>query len=194
MDTDTQDFDPLLIKKKKKRSLPVSSTPLVATEDADYTYVFMLQRLTSHIKEKKPDMLTRRLHKLPPPEMSRVGTKMTMWANFASMCGILCRPSEHVISFVMSELNIKCSLDGHQRLMMKGRFAPKHIESILRKYISTYVICATCKSHDTTIYRDPVNRLYFIQCSACESKRSVEAVTSGYCATTKADRKVARAS
>lgn len=46
------------------------------------------------------------------------------------------RQPEHVMTFLLAELGTSGSLDGQQRLVVKGRFAPKNFESILRKYIS----------------------------------------------------------
>jgi len=49
------------------------------------------------------------------------------------------RQPEHVMTFLLAELGTSGSLDGQQRLVVKGRFAPKNFESILRKYISKFI-------------------------------------------------------
>lgn len=38
--------------------------------------------------------------------------------------------------FLLAEMGTSGSLDGQQRLVIKGRFAPKNFEAILRRYIS----------------------------------------------------------
>ncbi|MFS7907888.1 putative translation initiation factor IF2/IF5 [Helianthus anomalus] len=43
---------------------------------------------------------------------------------------------EHVMTFLLAELGTSGSLDGQQRLVVKGRFAPKRFEEILRRYTS----------------------------------------------------------
>lgn len=45
------------------------------------------------------------------------------------------RQPEHVIQFLYSELGTQGSVDGAQRLVMKGRYTQKQIENVLRKYI-----------------------------------------------------------
>lgn len=40
-----------------------------------------------------------------------------------------------MIQFLYSELGTQGSVDGNQRLIMKGRYTQKQIESVLRKYI-----------------------------------------------------------
>lgn len=44
------------------------------------------------------------------------------------------------MAFLLAELGTSGSLDGQQRLVVKGRFAPKNFEGILRRYISTYCV------------------------------------------------------
>lgn len=48
------------------------------------------------------------------------------------------RQPDHVMAFLLAELGTSGSLDGQQRLVVKGRFAPKNFEGILRRYISKY--------------------------------------------------------
>jgi translation initiation factor 2 beta subunit (eIF-2beta)/eIF-5 len=47
------------------------------------------------------------------------------------------RLPEHVFSFFMSELATEGSIDANMRLVIKGRYVPKQIESLLKKYIGT---------------------------------------------------------
>lgn len=48
------------------------------------------------------------------------------------------RQPEHVMAFLLAELGTSGSLDGQQRLVVKGRFAPKVFEGILRHYVSKF--------------------------------------------------------
>jgi hypothetical protein len=58
---------------------------------------------------------------------------------FLSFCRMHRQP-EHVMAFLLAELGTSGSLDGQQRLVVKGRFAPKVFEGILRRYVSKYLI------------------------------------------------------
>ena len=52
------------------------------------------------------------------------------------------RQPDHVIQFLFAELGTSGSMDGSQRLVIKGRFQPKQIESVLKKYIGiVHVFC-----------------------------------------------------
>eukprot|EP01098_Paradermamoeba_levis_P002087 TRINITY_DN1246_c0_g2_i2.p2 TRINITY_DN1246_c0_g2~~TRINITY_DN1246_c0_g2_i2.p2 ORF type:complete len:112 (+),score=36.66 TRINITY_DN1246_c0_g2_i2:356-691(+) len=101
-----------------------------------------------------------------------------MWANFTDNCASLKRPPDHVLQYALAELGTTGSADGQNQLVIKGRFQPKQIESVLRHYFSEYVCCRTCKSGDTALEKE--NRLYFIQCQNCGSRRSVAAINKGY--------------
>jgi translation initiation factor 2 subunit 2 len=104
------------------------------------------------------------------------------------------RQLEHVMSFILAELGTDGSIDGSQRLVIKGRYVPKVIESLLKKYIVDYVTCHMCRNADTTLSRDSVTRLYFIQCESCGSSRSVAPIKAGFHATMRTDRRKVKAS
>ncbi|KDO28794.1 hypothetical protein SPRG_20001 [Saprolegnia parasitica CBS 223.65] len=129
---------------------------------------------------------------MKPPQLMRVGTKKTLWVNFQEICKMMHRNPEHVLQFTLSELGTEGSIDGSQRLVIRGRYVPKYIESLLRKYITEYVTCQMCRSPNTTLTRDNVSRLHFVHCQECGSSRSVAAIRSGFHAATRADRRAAR--
>jgi translation initiation factor 2 subunit 2 len=70
-----------------------------------------------------------------PPVVQRDGSKKTMFANVVDICKRMRRQPDHVIQFLFSELGTVGSLDGSQRLIIKGRFQPVQIEKVLRHYI-----------------------------------------------------------
>lgn len=74
----------------------------------------------------------------------------------------------------------------------------QQIENVLRRYIGTYernlnswctvntisveyVTCKTCRSPDTELNKGE-NRLYFVTCNSCGSRRSVTAIKTGFSA------------
>lgn len=46
------------------------------------------------------------------------------------------RSQDHVFQFVLAELGTEGSIAGDGQLVLKGKYGPKHIEALLRKYIS----------------------------------------------------------
>ena len=45
------------------------------------------------------------------------------------------RQPDHLIQFLFAELGTSGSIDGNQRLVIKGRFQQKQVETVLKHYI-----------------------------------------------------------
>jgi translation initiation factor 2 subunit 2 len=110
--------------------------------DRDYKYEELLGRVFNILRENNPELAgEKRRTVMRPPQVLREGTKKTVFANFMDLCKTMHRQPEHVMAFLLAELGTSGSLDGQQRLVVKGRFAPKVFEGILRRYVSKYLIC-----------------------------------------------------
>ncbi|XP_014261529.1 eukaryotic translation initiation factor 2 subunit 2 [Cimex lectularius] len=196
------DMDFSLAKKKKKKKKDLEE--LVAEEekiriddkeaenesqkwvgtDRDYTYDELLTRVFDIMRDKNPEMIAGKKAKfvMRPPQVVRIGTKKTSFANFTEICKTLHRTPKHLLDFLLSELGTSGSVDGNSQLIIKGRFQQKQIENVLRRYIKEYVTCHTCRSPDTILQKD--TRLFFLQCESCGSRCSVASIKSGFQAVT----------
>ncbi|CAL5424736.1 unnamed protein product [Camellia sinensis] len=149
--------------------------------DRDYKYEELLDRVFHILRENNPELAgDRRRTVMRPPQVLREGTKKTVFVNFMDLCKTMHRQPEHVMTFLLAEMGTSGSLDGQQRLVVKGRFAPKNFEGILRRYVNEYVICNGCKSPDTILSKE--NRLFFLRCEKCGSGRSVAPIKAGFVA------------
>ncbi|XP_042475650.1 eukaryotic translation initiation factor 2 subunit beta-like [Macadamia integrifolia] len=149
--------------------------------DRDYEYEELLGRVFNILRENNPELAgDRRRTVMRPPQVLREGTKKTVFVNFMDLCKTMHRQPEHVMNFLLAEMGTSGSLDGQQRLVIKGRFAPKNFEGILRRYVNEYVICNGCKSPDTILSKE--NRLFFLRCEQCGSGRSVAPIKAGFVA------------
>uniref|UniRef100_A0A131XW41 Eukaryotic translation initiation factor 2 subunit 2 n=1 Tax=Ixodes ricinus TaxID=34613 RepID=A0A131XW41_IXORI len=174
--TFTDDADP-------KSSITTGSSTWSGS-DRDYTYDELLQRVFNVMREKNPDMVAGEKKKLVmrPPQVLKVGTKKSSFANFLEICKMLHRQPKHVQAFLLAELGTSGSVDANNQLIIKGRFQQKQIENVLRRYIKAYVTCHTCRSPDTILQKD--TRLFFLQCEKCGSRCSVVSIKSGFQAVT----------
>lgn len=84
------------------------------------------------------------------------------------------------------------SLDGQSRLVIKGRFQPKGMENILRRYMTEYVACSMCGSAATQLTKETATRLFMLTCTSCGAKRSVKAIKQGFTAVMRGERRKAR--
>lgn len=59
-----------------------------AASDRDYTYEELLIRVFTILREKNPDMVAGKKQKfiMRPPQVVRIGTKKTSFANFTEVC------------------------------------------------------------------------------------------------------------
>nr|XP_022917124.1 eukaryotic translation initiation factor 2 subunit 2 isoform X1 [Onthophagus taurus] len=154
------------------------------SSDRDYTYDELLNRVFDIMRDKNPDMVAGKKQKfvMRPPQVVRIGTKKTSFANFTEICKTLHRQPKHLLDFLLAELGTSGSVDGNSQLIIKGRFQQKQIENVLRRYIKEYVTCHTCRSPDTILQKD--TRLFFLQCETCGSRCSVASIKSGFQAVT----------
>ena len=146
-------------------------------------YSSLLNRFFTLLHDSHPDLASGggKSYKIPPPQCLREGNKKTIFANIADICKRMKRTDEHVTQFLFAELGTSGSVDGSRRLVIKGRFQQKQIENVLRRYIVEYVTCKTCRSPDTELNKGE-NRLYFVTCNSCASRRSVTAIKTGFSA------------
>ena len=206
LDDDVVDFQLSLKKKRKKKKKDKKKEEEKKVEekttgeawegtDRDYAYTELLGRVFKIIFEKNPTLAgQRRRHTVPPPQLARVGTRKTMWSNFDAICVHMHRRQDHVMNFFLSELGTEGNCDGTgKRLIMRGRYLPKQIESLLKAYINEYVTCHMCRNPETTLTRETLTRLYFVQCDACQARRSVQPIKTGFHAQSRAERRAARA-
>ena len=147
------------------------------------SYPDLLSRFFDILKKNNPELAGDRSgpkFRIPPPIVQREGSKKTLFANVQEIATVLQRSPEHLIQYLFAELGTTGSIDGEKRLILKGKFQPKQMESVLRRYIIEYVTCKTCKSMNTELKRESANRLHFLSCKACGSTRSVSSIKTGF--------------
>lgn len=188
------DFSKLKKKKRTKRK-PVLSKLLTIQEEneegegddeneRDYPYDELVDRVFEQLRIIKPELAAGEEKKfvMRLPQVVWIGTKKTGIANFSQICNVLHRMPKHVLQFFLSELGTTGSIDGNNKMIIKGRFRQRHIENVLRRYIKEYVMCSTCRSMNTILVKN--NRLLFLQCERCHSRISVAPIKSGFQAVT----------
>jgi len=137
-------------KKKKKeietddntaeQEIEAASVPRSITEagDHEYSYQHLLDRIYIQLRANNPDLVNKKRAVLRPPEVMRVGTSKILWVNFPDIAKMMKRDPDHVFRFFLAELGSTGSIDGNGRFMIKGKFGPKTIESLLKKYIGKW--------------------------------------------------------
>ncbi|KAG5443769.1 eukaryotic translation initiation factor 2 [Clonorchis sinensis] len=182
-------------KKKKKKPKTVDAEDELGTWEPDtlvkenvdasgFTYEMLLTRVFTQLGTLNPELVSDQKRRLVmvPPQMARVGTKKTLFVNFATICRFLNRDQSHLTTYILAELGTQGSVDANGALLIRGRYQSKHMEPVLRNYCRNYVLCGTCQSSETDLCKD--SRLLFLHCRRCGSRITVKNVTSGFQAVT----------
>lgn len=174
--------------KKKKEKGPVAKERVMEELDesqmASYQYEDLLYRVFDKMESMGVGKGSKGSKRIvcKPPLMVRIGTKKSGYQNFGTTCEALSRSTKHVMQYILAETGTSGNLDITNQLILRGRFKPAHMENILREYIKEYVQCATCKSANTIL--DKIDRLTFMNCHDCSSRRTVLAMNAGFQAIT----------
>lgn len=181
---------------KKKRPAKAGATQVVnevATEDSDTQYGLMLNRIFDLLKKNKGGVTDKQKKCIvKQPEVVREGAKKSCWVNFQDICDNLGRPSDHLSKYILMELGTEGSIARNTQMILKGRYLEKQIETLLKKYITEYVMCQMCKSIDTSLTKDSSIRMFTMTCMRCGCTRSVQPIKEGYHHVSKAERTKAR--
>jgi Translation initiation factor 2, beta subunit (eIF-2beta)/eIF-5 N-terminal domain len=162
-------------KKRKKKSREETEIT------SDDSYEELLKSIFDVMREKNLVPAESKVLTIALPRIGRSGKK-TIFDNFLEISKQIKRTPKHLLLFLLTELGTSGSIDVNNRLIIRGRFQPKHIESILRKYVKEYVTCHICHSTETELQKDL--RLVFLTCSKCRSRCSVANVKPGFQALT----------
>merc|ERR1712071_560382 len=105
------DFSKSMKKKKKKKIAGVGAgeddkedgneenAGVAWATEGDYTYDELLNRVFNIMREKNPEMVAGEKKKftMRPPQVVRIGTKKTSFANFSEICKMLHRQPKHLL-------------------------------------------------------------------------------------------------
>ncbi|KAJ4704211.1 eukaryotic translation initiation factor 2 beta subunit [Melia azedarach] len=138
-------------------------------------------RLFNFLLENNPELAgDRRRTVMRLPQVLREGTKKTIFVNFTDLCKTMHRQPEYVMTFLLAEMGTSGSLDGQQRLVVKGRFSPKNFEGILRTYINDMSNIVAAKVQIRFLRKE--NCLLFLRCEQCRSSWSVAPIKASFVA------------
>jgi translation initiation factor 2 subunit 2 len=175
-----------------EESSAASNSGLISDGLPEESYDYMLKRGYMLARKHNPALMTRTIKKLRPPHVQRLGSTRSSWTNFHETSMSIKRTEDHMKDFFLTELNTTGSVTAEGQLVMRGKLTQKMIESLLRRYITEYIMCENCRSLDTSLERDPVTRLVFVKCKSCGASRSVAQIRSGFHAVQRGDRRKAR--
>ena len=146
-------------------SISITTQAITILNDQPHNqYDAWLETLYGHL-EGKQDI--KRKIDLPRPQTGRIGSKITRWDNFASMCTLINREPKHVSEYIGIELCTTTALTDTNQLKILYRLGTEKACQIFAKYITEWVRCQSCRSMNTTLSKHPVGRYNVIHCVGC---------------------------
>lgn len=107
--------------------------------------------------------------KIPEPDIIYEG-KMTIIRNFMDMVEMINREPKHIAKFLMTEFGIGVNITG-KRLTINRKISADQINSKIRQYMDSFVICYECNSPDTEI--EKMGRTSVLVCKACGAQHPI---------------------
>ncbi|KAI5133549.1 translation initiation factor 2 subunit 2 [Nematocida ausubeli] len=142
------------------------------------SYEMLLARIEKYLKPSDIEIESKT--KIPISIRRDGATKTSI--NITEICRVICRDVSHLRQFIEVELSVNCSIDGEERLVIKGIFPEAQLQKVIRNYIKQYVSCGVCGSLETLLQKE--DKLLFKNCTACNATQSVNAIQQGYKALT----------
>ncbi|BCS83151.1 eukaryotic translation initiation factor 2 subunit beta [Cotonvirus japonicus] len=134
--------------------------------ELSYTYEDLLTKLTN---SKTSDDIYKKVN-LPSVNVSQKN-RSSIIANFNKFPIKLNRDPTDIAKFFKEETGITNSINERGQLIIQGSLSANKCESIIRNYISKFVMCRQCKSTISIIMKD--NGLNYLVCKQCQAKTSL---------------------
>jgi len=143
----------------------IISRPKTTMEVAEMLYSddYLIDRIVGKLSQSKTRFVIR------PPKSERKNKK-TYVTNFTECCKSANRDAEFVKTFYENTLGVSSSISGDGTLIINKMYNEKEVIDVFATFLKEYVICSQCGSGNTEMIRD--NRLPFLMCNACKSKKS----------------------
>lgn len=83
--------------------------------------------------------------------------------------------SKYLTEFIKSELNTTASVDGDNKLILRGIYIETKIVSVLEKFIHKYSLCTNCQSYNTLAVKKRAGKqkILTIMCLKCNAQMSI---------------------
>lgn len=135
-------------------------------DEEEFNYDELLETAYSSLPET---MKSGERFEIPQAEVINEG-KLTIIRNYVEICEKIRREPKDVLKYLLREFGAAGEIDG-RRAILKSKIDRAQIQSRLKSYVETYVICSECGRPDTELIRE--GRVLMLKCDACGAKRPV---------------------
>lgn len=130
-------------------------------------YEALLKRAQEMLPQK--NLATERLE--VPKVLGHIQGNRTVVSNFHAIAGIIGRPLEHFLKYLLKELATSGEVT-KTALILGTKVPASRINDKIQQYLKDFVVCPECKRPDTKLEKE--DNVTFIKCSACGAKHAVK--------------------
>jgi len=128
--------------------------------------------LLKRARERLPESVFEKERFEIPKVRGHIEGNKTVISNFVQIAGILRRPVEHLLKFILRELATPGEVKRSGLLVLGSKVAASRINEKIRQYAYTFVLCPDCGKPDTEIKKE--GDFSFLKCTACGAKHPVK--------------------
>lgn len=129
------------------------------------------EQLLRRVRERLPASVFEKERFEVPKVKGHLEGNKTVISNFTQIAGVLRRPVDHLLKYILKELASPGELRGGF-LILGSKIAASRINDKIKQYAHEFVLCPDCGKPDTEIKKE--GDFSFIKCSACGNKHPVK--------------------
>lgn len=130
------------------------------------------EKLLDRAFSKVPNLSTENVDfKIPTVDSIVQGTK-TIIKNFSQIAGVARRGEGEIAKYITKELAAPVSIE-EQRLIISAKVNADVLNSKLKKYFETYVVCKECHKPDTNVISSSRGFITLV-CEACGARYTIK--------------------
>lgn len=130
------------------------------------------EALLKRARERLPQSVFEKERFEIPKARGHLEGNKTIITNFTQIAGVLRRPADHFLKYVLKELATPGEVNRSGLLVLGSKVPASRINDKIRQYALEFVLCPDCGKPDTEIKRE--GDFNFLKCSACGAKHPVK--------------------
>ncbi|MET1129093.1 MAG: translation initiation factor IF-2 subunit beta [Thermoproteota archaeon] len=134
--------------------------------------LFDYEQLLERLYSKLPTRASKASRfELPALAVERVGRR-TIIRNFKQLADVMRREPRVLMTYLLKELGTSGNYDEEAGMLaLNVRISTSSLNSLIQRFVKTYVICPTCGAPDTRLVRR--ERAWILICDACGAEQPV---------------------
>lgn len=135
---------------------------------------FLIMNYEELLKRARKDLpeLSEEVARFEVPKVrGHIQGNKTVISNFHQIAGLVGRPVEHLLKYVLRELAAPGDLTS-SALIIGTKIPASRINEKIQQYVKDFVVCPECNRPDTKLVKE--DKITFTKCTVCGAKQPVK--------------------